>query len=447
MFDLPAELTARDDPVRVGVVGAGLFGSNLVTQTERVPGLRVAAIADIDRSKADEAFARAGVDPEGVAHVDGRAAADDRFDAGGRAVLGDGLELARADVDVLVEATGVPEVGARHAYAAVTAGTHVVMVNVEADTVVGPTLATLAEANGVTYSLAYGDQPSLIVELVDWARLAGFEVVAAGKGVAFRESYHHGTPDDVFDRVGLSPAVVADRDLNPRMYNSFLDGTKIAVEMCAVANATGLDVDVSGMHLPTAEIPEIPSLLSPDGLLDSTGVVDSISTLHEDGTPVHEDRDLGLGVFVVVRSPDGHVQDYLREYAGPGHKVAADGEYALFYRPHHLPGLETTVSVAQAAVHGRSTGAPRERRAEVVGAAKDDLDAGTELDGGGGYTVYGHLVSAGTADAEGYVPFELLDGAELERDVAEDEVVTYDDVALDTDSFLYSLRRVQEGAA
>ena len=443
MLNLPSKLAARDSPVRVGVVGAGLFGSNLVTQLERVPGLRTAAVADVATEKAVAALERAGVDRERVTVVDGRDGAEAAMADGERAVLPDGNDLASAEIDVLVEATGVPSAGARHAFNALMAGTHVVMVTVEADTVVGPLLAELAERNGVTYSLAYGDQPALIVELVDWARTAGFEVVAAGKGVPFRESFHHGTPDDVFERLGFDESFVESRDLNPRMYNSFVDGTKVAVEMCAVANATGLGPDVPRMHLPTAEIGEIPGTLRPKadgGILESTGVVDTVSTLYPDGSSVPEDRDISFGVFVVTRSPHEHVREYLSAYAGPGHHVAGDGEYQVFYRPHHLPGLETGISVANAAVRNEPTGAPRERVAEVVGAAKRDLSPGEELDGGGGTTVYGVLVDADTADAEGYVPFELLDGATVASEIRQDGILAREDVDLDESSFLYRLR-------
>jgi predicted homoserine dehydrogenase-like protein len=447
MLNLPSKLAARSEPVRVGVAGAGLFGSNLVTQLERAPGLRTAAVADVATGKAVTAYERAGVDRDAVALVDGPDGAETAMADGRRVVLADGNDLATADVDVLVEATGVPSVGARHAFNALMAGTHVVMVTVEADTVVGPFLAELAERNGVTYSLAYGDQPALIVELVDWARTAGFDVVATGKGVPFREAFHHGTPDDVFERLGFEESFVEERDLNPRMYNSFVDGTKVAVEMCAVANATGLVPDVPRMHLPTAEIREIPAKLRPKadgGLLESTGVVDTVSTLYPDGSSVPEDRDIGFGVFVVTRSPHEHVRQYLSAYAGPGFHVAGDGEYQVFYRPHHLPGLETGVSVANAAVRNEPTGAPRERVAEVVGAAKRDLSPGEELDGGGGTTVYGVLVDAETADAEGYVPFELLDGATVTAEVGRDEILAEEDVDLDTDSFLYRLRETTD---
>jgi predicted homoserine dehydrogenase-like protein len=445
MLNLPSRLASRAEPVRVGVVGAGLFGTNLVGQLERVDGTTAAVVADIDTAKATGALREAGVPAGRIDVVDGPDAADDAVADGRRAVLADGVDCCRADVEVVVEATGVPEAGARHAYTAITDGKHVVRVTVEADTVVGPMLARLAENRGVTYSMAYGDQPALICELHDWAETVGLDVVAAGKGNPYLEENAHGTPDDVWERIGFEEAFVEAHDLNPRMYNSFYDGTKVAVEMCAVANATGLEPDVPGMHLPPAEIPEIPAVLRPEadgGVLGSTGVVETVSSLYRDGSEV--EFDVGFGVFVVTTTPAERVREYFAQYGGSGLYTAGDGEYQLFYRPYHLPGIETPVSVANAALRNEPTGVADAHVAEVVGAAKRDLEPGEGIDGGGGYTVYGRVESAEGAANEDHVPLELLDGAEVLEPVARDEVVSYADVDLDTDSLLYHLRRLQE---
>ena len=445
MLNIPSQLRSRAEPVRVGVVGSGLFGTNLVDQLERIDGLTTAVVADIDTEKAVRTLRGAGVPADEIRVVDGPDDADAAVDAGDRAVVDDGIECCRADVEVVVEATGIPEAGARHGYTAITEGKHVVMVTVEADTVVGPILARLAENRGVTYSMAYGDQPSVICELYDWAATVGLDVVAAGKGNAYLEENAHGTPDDIWERIGFEAAFVERQDLNPRMYNSFYDGTKVAVEMCAVANATGLEPDVPGMHLPPAEIPEIPEILRPKedgGILESTGVVDTVSSLYRDGSEV--EFDLDFGVFVVTTTPNERVQDYFAQYSGSGLYTASDGTYQVFYRPYHLPGIETPVSVANAAVRNEPTGVAVRHVAEVVGAAKRDLEPGDEVDGGGGYTVYGQVETAAHAASEDHVPLELLDGAEVVEPVARDEVVSYDDVRLDTDSFVYHLRRLQE---
>jgi predicted homoserine dehydrogenase-like protein len=439
VLHLPTKLREREDPIRVGIAGAGLFGTKLTDQIECAPGMTVAAIADVETAKARETFAEAGVE-ESIAEVETAADADAAIDRDERAILDDGRALAGTGVDVVVEATGVPAAGARHAYEAITGGKHVVNVTVEADTVVGPALADLADEHGVTYSLAYGDQPALMIELCDWARTIGMDVVAAGRGSMYSEEYRLGTPDDVFDRWGYDDAFVEAHDLNPRMYNSFLDGTKIAVETCALANAVGLEPDVPGMHLPTLEVDEVPGALRPEadgGLLGGTGVVETISSRYPDGSTT--EYDLSWSVFVVTTAPNRAVQEYLSQNRDHGFHVAGDGEYAFFYRPYHLPGIETPVSVANAALRNEPTGAPRGRNAEVVGAAKRDLEPGDEIDGGGGYTVYGTLESADRAEASNHVPFELLDGATVTAPVERDAVVTYDDVALE-DSFLRRLR-------
>lgn len=439
MLNIPSHLAEREEPIRVGIVGAGLFGTKLADQIANAPAMAVAGIADIEPETAHNAFEEADIGTS-IVTADSAGEADRAIERGERVVLEDGEALAETSIDVLVEATGVPAAAARHAYAAIQEGKHVVNVTVEMDTVVGPTLAELADDHGVTYSLAYGDQPALMIELYDWARTIGMDVVAVGRGSMYTDEYRFGTPDDVFDRFGYDEAFVEEHGLNPRMYNSFLDGTKMAVENCALANATGLGVDVRGMHTPTVEPSAVPEALRPKGdggVLNGTGVVETISSLYPDGSTTA--TDLSWSVFVVVRSPNRAVREYLAQNDGGGFHVASDGEYAFFYRPHHLPGVETPVSVANAALRNEPTGAPRGRNAEVVGAAKRRLEPGEELDGGGGYTVYGELESAGRAESNGYVPFELLDGATVTEPIGRDEIVTYGDVELES-SFLRELR-------
>jgi predicted homoserine dehydrogenase-like protein len=445
MLNIPTQLQRRDDPVQVGIIGAGLFGTKLTDQLARVPGLVPAAIADIDIEKAKTAFAEADV-AGAVTEADSAEDADAAIERGEHAVLTDGTALAATDVDVVVEATGVPNAGARHAYTAITEGKHVVNVTVETDTVVGPELAALAADHGVTYSYAYGDQPALMVELYDWARTIGMDVVAVGRGSMYVDEYRLGTPDDVFERFGYDDDFAEAYDLNARMYNSFLDGTKIAVETCALANATGLQPDVPGMHIPTAEVTEVPEKLRPKadgGLLEGTGVVETTSSQYPDGSTTA--YDLSWSVFVVTRVPNPAVREYLVQNADHGFHVANDGKYAFFYRPYHLPGIETPVSVASAALRNEPTGAPRGHHAEVVGAAKRDLEPGTELDGGGGYTVYGVLETADRAADRTHVPFELLDGATVTDPVSRDDVLTYDAVSLE-DSFIRRLREAPDEA-
>ncbi|MFB6303584.1 MAG: hypothetical protein ABEH47_00335 [Haloferacaceae archaeon] len=424
-------LEARDDPIRVGLVGAGMFGSQVAYATEETPGMAVAAIADVDRSKALGTFERAGVPESEVETGLDADAASRAMAAGDRVVLDDGTDLVEADPDVLVEATGVPEVAARHAYAAIARGVDVVNVSVETDTVVGPLLARLAENSDATYSMAYGDQPAKIVELYDWARTNGFGVVAAGRTTGDLEP--HGTPDDALERHRWIGPFVDEYDPDPTIYNTFLDGTKVAVESCAVANALGLRPDRTGMHVPEVSRAEAPGALCPEsdgGRLGSEGVVDCLRLTDE-----------GFSGFVVTRTDNEALRQYLHRRGSV--PTAAAGRYQLFHVPFHN-AQETTVSVARAALYGEPTGQARSQETEVVAAAKRNLEPGEEVDGAGGDTVYGVLEDAAVAAERGHVPLELLAGATVERDVGTDEFVSEDDVALDTDSFLYHLRQVQE---
>lgn len=428
------QLEARDEPVRVGLVGAGMFGSQVAYAVEAAPGMCVAAIADIDRSKALATYRRAGVPESDVETGRSPDAAARAVAAGDRVVLDDGMDLVAAAPDVLVEATGVPEVAARHAYAAIARGVDVVNVSVETDTVVGPVLTRLAERSDATYSMAYGDQPAKIVELYDWARVNGFEVVAAGRTTG--DLAPHGTPDDALDRHRWIGPFVEEYDPDPTIYNTFLDGTKVAVESCAVANALGLRPDRTGMHVPEVSRADAPGVLCPasdGGRLGGEGVVDCLRL-----------TDAGFSGFVVTRTDNEALREYLhRRGAVP---TAAEGRYHLFHVPFHN-AQETTVSVARAALYGEPTGQARSQETEVVAAAKRDLDPGDEIDGAGGYTVYGVVEAADAASEAGHVPLELLAGATVEEPVATDEFVSADDVALDTDTFLYHLRQVGDAVA
>ena len=444
MLNIPAKLRQQEDAIQVGVIGAGLFGENLVDQVERTKGMTTSAVADINTDRARSALIGAGVAQSAI-REDTNSSEIEEPTEGDCIVFSDGLDLVSTDVDVVVEATGIPNVGARHAYRAIEEQKHVVMVTVEADTVVGPLLSRLAESNDVTYTMAYGDQPALIVELCNWAQTIGLDIVAAGKGNAYLEENHYGTPEDIFDRLGFNDEYVQEEELNPKMWNSFFDGTKVAIEMCAVANATGLSPDTPGMHVPPANTSEIVEKLRPKsdgGILDAKGAIETISTRYPDGSAVEED--LGNGMFIVTETPTDRIQDYMQEYDGDGLHTASDGRYQVFYRPFHLPGIETPVSIANAALRNEPTGAPDRHVGEVVGLAKRVLEPGEEIDGGGGNTVYGSLDSAQAAASQNAVPFELLDGAELVREVERDEVVTYNDVEVEKDSFIYHLRQVQE---
>jgi predicted homoserine dehydrogenase-like protein len=414
LYHLAQQRVVSGRPVRVGLIGAGKFGSMFLNQVPGMPGVEIAAIGDLDPDRAYNACRTVGWDEARFART---------------AFVASGTELcARADIEVVVEATGSPPAGIAHARAAIAAGKHIVMVNVEADVLAGPLLAEEARARGVVYSLAYGDQPALTCELVDWARACGFEVVAAGKGTKYLPAYHAVTPDDVWAHYGLSQEEAQRGGMNPQMFNSFLDGTKSAIEMAAIANATGLDVPHNGLGFPPCGVDDLPQILrgaAAGGVLERDGMVEVVSCLERDGRPVF--RDLRWGVHVVLKAPNEYARNCFREY---GFKTDASGWYAAMYKPYHLIGLELGMSVLSAALRGEATGQPHGWRGDVVAIAKRDLRAGESLDGEGGYTVWGKLMPAARSLAEGALPIGLAHKVPLVRAVAAGDIVRWSDVAV-----------------
>ena len=427
-MNLMPKLAARREagkPVRAALIGAGKFGSMFLSQVPHIEGLEVAVIADLDPERAKAACRTVGWDEARIART--------RF-------VDDGAQAARADgVEVVLEATGHPAAGARHALAAIEAKRHVVMVNVEADVLVGPVLAQRAKAAGVVYSMAYGDQPALVCELVDWARAAGFAVAAAGKGTKYLPTYHNVTPDDVWTHYGLTPEAAKAGGMNPQMFNSFLDGTKSAIEMAAIANACDLDVPEAGLAFPPCGVDDLAHVLRPravGGQLERDGMVEVVSSLERDGRPVF--RDLRWGVYVVLKAPNDYAAACFKQYGLP---TDATGRYAAMYKPFHLIGLELSISALNAVLRGEPTGTTRGWRGDAVAVAKRVLKAGEMLDGEGGYTVYGRLMPAAESRARRALPIGLAHGVRLTRDVAAGQPVTEADVTLDESQPIVSLRR------
>jgi predicted homoserine dehydrogenase-like protein len=429
LYSLLQKRAAAGRPVRVGLIGAGKFGSMFLSQVPTTPGLQVTAIADLSPDRARQACRTVGW-------------ADQRIEAT-RFTDNAAAMIARADVDVVVEATGHAPAGIFHARTAIREGKHIVMVNVEADVLAGPLLAREAEAAGVVYSLAYGDQPALIAELVDWARSCGFRVIAAGKGTKYRPEYHASTPETVWGHYGLTPEQAKLGGMNPQMFNSFLDGTKSGIEMAAVANASGLTPAPDGLVFPPVGTHEMADMLRPGntGVLHHTGQVEVISSVHRDGSQVK--NDLRWGVFVVFEAPNDYAARCFQEY---GVVTDATGRVSALYRPFHLIGLELNVSILSAALRGEPTGAPTGFRGDVVSTAKRDLRAGEILDGEGGACVWGKLMPAADSLRLGGLPIGLANRVPLVRDVKAGQPVTRDDVRLDGADGAWRYRRAMEAA-
>jgi predicted homoserine dehydrogenase-like protein len=420
-------LQQRGRPVRAALVGAGKFGAMFLAQVPTTPGIEIAVIADLDPERARATCRSVGWDAPRIERT---------------TFLTSGAEAcAHPDVEVVVEATGSPAAGIAHAHAAIDARKHVVMVNVEADVLAGPLLAAEARERGVVYSMAYGDQPALTCELVDWARAAGFAVVAAGKGTKYLPAYHAVTPDDVWAHYGLTPEEARGGGMNPQMFNSFLDGTKSAIEMAAIANATGLAVPADGLGFPPCGVDDLPQVLRPKsagGVLAQEGMVEVVSCLERDGRPVF--RDLRWGVYVVLKAPTAYARACFAQY---GLKTDASGWYAAMYKPYHLIGLELGISVLSAALRREPTGETREFRGDVAAIAKRALKPGETLDGEGGYTVWGKLIPASRSLAESALPIGLAHHVKLTRDVASGQMLRWSDVAA-PDSEALRVRRAME---
>jgi predicted homoserine dehydrogenase-like protein len=423
LYTLALKHAEAKGPIGVALIGAGKFGSMFLAQAPTMPGLEVRAIADLAPDRVRERLSGLGWEAERIA---------------GTRITGDIDEaVGRGDVAVVIEATGDPVAGIAHALQAIDAGKHLVMVNVEADVLAGPALAARARRAGVVYSLAYGDQPALIAEQVDWARAAGFRVAAAGKGTKYLPEYHASTPDTVWPYYGLTPEEARAAGMNSQMFNSFLDGTKSAIEMAAVANACGLDVPVDGLAFPPCGADELAEVLGPRGT--GRGVVEVVSSLNRDGSEVA--RDLRWGVYVVLEAPNDYAAACFSQY---GLKTDPSGRFAGMYRPYHLIGMELGVSVYSAALRGEATGAPTAFRGDAVAVAKGDLQAGGMLDGEGGYSVWGKLVPAHRSIDCSALPIGLAKDIRLTRNVAAGEIVCMNDVALDEAGEAVAIRREAE---
>lgn len=424
LHSLLEQREAEGRPIRVGLIGAGRFGTMYLSQARNIPGVHVVAIADINTKRAEGGLQLVGWPAEAVS-----ATIEDAIAQRGTAVVPNASALFDADIDIVVEATGNPIVGIDHALRAIGTGKHIIMVTVEADALAGPALARRAEEAGVVYSMAYGDQPALIMELVDWARTSGFDVVCAGKGAKYLPHYHEMNPDNVWDNWEFSKELTDSGQLNPYMHTSFRDGTKAAIEMAAVANAAGLVPSDSGLTFTPGNVEEIATICRPSavgGVLAHEGSVEVMSSVTRDGDwiPFNTQE----GVFVVVKATNDYVSGCFTEY--PWHPDPT-GQYAALYRPYHYVGLELNMSIANAVLRGISTGSPKGFFGDVVATAKKDLAAGEFLDGEGGYTVWGKLVSAEASVRGGLLPVALAHHVELKNSVSKGEHVKWDDIVID----------------
>jgi predicted homoserine dehydrogenase-like protein len=365
----------NNQPIHVGVIGAGKFGTMFLSQANRLPGVHVVGVADLNPEVARSNLRLAEWPDEQFSAN----SLDNAIETGRTCILDNSARLiAFPQIDIIIECTGNPVIAVDHLLAAFDEGKHVISATVEADAVCGAALSKVAAEKGVIYSLAYGDQPAMVCELVDWARVCGFKVAAAGRGHKWLPEYRFSTPDTIWDYWGLTKEQAERGRLNPKMFNSFLDGTKPAIETAAIANACGLDVPIEGLAYPIGSVDDIPSLMRPrseGGVLERSGMFEVISSMEPDGNEL--EYNIRKGVWVCVEADSEYQRNCFEEY-----KVKTDdsGRYMSLYKRWHLIGLELGMSVASVGIRGESTGTATEFRADVVSVAKRDLKAGEILD-------------------------------------------------------------------
>jgi predicted homoserine dehydrogenase-like protein len=430
---------AEGRPLRIGLIGAGKFGAMYLAQVPKTPGVHLAGIADLSPENARVNLGRVGWAAERSA----ASSLDEAVKRGTTHITDDWRALvSHPAIDIVVEATGNPVAGVEHALECFRQRKHVVMVTVEADAFCGPMLANNAEEAGVVYSLAYGDQPALICDLVDWARTAGFNVVAAGRGHKWLPHFAQSTPETVWPHYGLTPEQARIGGLNPKMFNSFLDGSKPAIETSAVCNATGLTPAPGGLLYPPASVDDIPRVMRPreaGGVLHHKGQVEVISSLEADGAAIP--YDIRFGVWVVFEGDTEYIRRCFSEY---GVRTDPSGRYACLYKRWHLIGLEVGVSVASIGLRREPTGCATGFRGDAVATAKRALKAGEMLDGEGGYTVVGRLMPAADSLDCGALPLGLAHDVRLVNARNPGEVIRWRDVVVDETLPAVRLRREME---
>lgn len=436
LFRKLGERAEAGHPVRVGLVGAGKFGSMFLAQVPRTPGVHLACIVDLTPANALKSLERVGWPAE-----QSDATSLESALRTGKTFVSDDWEalVTHGEIDIIIECTGNPIAAVNHCLAAFENGKHVINVTVEADAFCGPLLAARARDAGVVYSLAYGDQPALTCELVDWARTCGFPVVAAGRGHKWLPQYRESTPETVWDHWGLTAEQAERGGMNPKMFNAFLDGSKPAIESTAIANATGLSAPSDGLAFPPGSVDDIPTLMRPrgeGGILDRKGMVEVVSCIALDGTPIPQD--IRKGVWVCFEADTDYVRRCFEEYS---FVTDASGRYMCNFKRWHMIGLELGISVASVGLRGEPTGVASGFHADAVATAKRDLAPGEILDGEGGYTVYGKLAPASLSLGNGYVPLGLAHGIKVVRPIGKDQAVCWEDVEPDVSVSAYQLRR------
>ena len=424
---LHTKLLNYNNEIKVAFIGCGKFISMFLAQYNQLKKIKIDSIIELDLDKAKKNCSNSGLSEQKINEINFTSSLENTFNR---------------DIDIYIEATGNPIVGTIHAVKIIKNKKHLILVNVEADVTCGKYLSDLANENGVICSMAYGDQPSLILEQIEWSRLNGFEVVCAGKGTKYHPDFEYSTPETVWGYYGLSKErAEQESGMNPKMFNSFLCGDKSAIEMCAVSNAANLKCPENGLTFPPVGVYDIAKKLIPKnkgGLIDFEGQVEVISSIDREKKDIP--NDLRWGVYIVIKAGNQYVKNCFKDY---GMVTDESGEYSAIWRPYHYIGLELAQSIYSIALDNRATGYTKNYNAEVASVAKKDLKKGDKLDGEGGFCARGKLVTSQTSKKENLLPLGLTDHALVNKDIAKDQVITIKDVDLNLPEDVTQARKYQ----
>ena len=411
---LHTKLENRKEPIRIAFIGCGKFVSMFLAQYNHLDKIQIDSIVDLNIEQAKKNCTNSGLDETTISEINFSKSLDEILDR---------------NIEIFIEATGNPIVGTVHAVNIIKNKKHVILVNVEADITCGKYLSDIAKENEVICSMAYGDQPSLIIEQIEWARLNGFSVVCAGKGTKYHPTFEYSTPDTVWGHYGLSKErAEKESGMNPKMFNSFLCGDKSAIEMCAVSNAADLKCPSNGLTFPPIGVYDIAKKLIPKqegGLIDFDGQVEVISSIDLNKKDIP--NDLRWGVYIVIKAKNEYVKNCFKDY---GMVTDSSGNYSAIWRPYHYIGLELAQSIYSIALDNRATGFTKNYNADVASYAKKDLKIGDKLDGEGGFCARGKLITSQKSKDEKILPLGLTDNAILKKNINKDQVIRLDDVEL-----------------
>jgi homoserine dehydrogenase len=424
---LHTKLLNFNKEIKVAFIGCGKFISMFLAQYNQLKKIKIDSIIELDLDKAKKNCSNSGLSEQKINEINFTSSLENTFNR---------------DIDIYIEATGNPIVGTVHAVKIIKNKKHIILVNVEADVTCGKYLSDLANENGVICSMAYGDQPSLILEQIEWSRLNGFEVVCAGKGTKYHPDFEYSTPETVWGHYGLSKErAEKESGMNPKMFNSFLCGDKSAIEMCAVSNAANLKCPENGLTFPPVGVYDIAKKLIPKnkgGLIDFEGQVEVISSIDREKKDIP--NDLRWGVYIVIKAGNQYVKNCFKDY---GMVTDESGDHSAIWRPYHYIGLELAQSIYSIALDKRATGYTKNYNAEVASIAKKDLKKGEKLDGEGGFCARGRLVTSQSSKKDNLLPLGLTDHAIVNKDIAKDQVITTKDVDLNLPEEVTEARNYQ----